>query len=139
MLFNEAQLQLLDMMSFVKTPEALKELNRAVSDYFVKKADGEMSKMWDEAEVIARNISLRVSEAIVFAILTRPNILRVDPHFSFGLITADVDDNKFVDCAIVANARCIVTEDKHFSILNSVPFPKVDVMNIDSFVKLLTP
>ena len=47
-LFNQAQMQLLDMMSFIKTPEALSDLNRAISDYFVKKADEEMSKMWED-------------------------------------------------------------------------------------------
>lgn len=41
-----AQLQLLDMLSFIKTPEALSDLNKVISDYFVKKADEEMSKMW---------------------------------------------------------------------------------------------
>ena len=45
--FNQAQLQLLDMMSFVKTPEALSNLNKAISYYFVKKADEEIaSKSW---------------------------------------------------------------------------------------------
>ena len=34
-----------------------------------------------------------------------------DPHYTFALIEADKDDNKFVDCAIAANAKCIVTED----------------------------
>lgn len=34
---NQAQLQLLDMMSFIKTPEALRDLNKVISDYFVKK------------------------------------------------------------------------------------------------------
>ncbi|MDD7723510.1 MAG: PIN domain-containing protein, partial [bacterium] len=43
------------------------------------------------AEVLARNISPRVSEAIMYALLTRPNIMRKDPHFSFGLIEADRD------------------------------------------------
>ena len=43
---NQAQLQILDMMSFVKTPEALSDLNKAISDYFVKKADAEMNEMW---------------------------------------------------------------------------------------------
>ena len=85
------------------------------------------------AEVLARNISQRVSEAIIYAILTRPNVIRTDPHYSFGLIEADKDDNKFVDCAITANARYIVTEDRHFKILESIPFPKVDVLGIDSF------
>ena len=45
---NQAQLQLLDMMSFIKTPEALRDLNKVISDYFVKKADEEMTKMWTE-------------------------------------------------------------------------------------------
>ena len=65
------------------------------------------------SEVLSRNISPQVSEAIVYAILTRPNIIRKDPHYTFALIEADKDDNKFVDCAIAANAKCIVTEDKH--------------------------
>ena len=37
--FNQAQMQLLDMMSFVKTPEALSDLNKVISDYFARKAD----------------------------------------------------------------------------------------------------
>ncbi len=89
------------------------------------------------SEVFARNISPRVSEAIVYAILTRPNVIRKDPHFSFGLIKADKDDNKFVDCAVAANAKCIVTEDNHFKILKSIPFPKVDVIGIDDFKMML--
>jgi hypothetical protein len=49
--FNQAQLQLLDMMSFVKTPEALDDLNKVISDYFVQKADAEMNKMWEEGSL----------------------------------------------------------------------------------------
>ena len=60
------------------------------------------------SEVLSRNISTQVSEAIVYAILSRPNIIRKDPHYTFALIEADKDDNKFVDCAIAANAKCIV-------------------------------
>lgn len=93
--------------------------------------------MEEYAEVLARNISPRVSEAIVYAILTRPNVIRKDPHYSFGLIEADKDDNKFVDCAIAANAKCIVTEDNHFNILKTIPFPKVEVIGIDDFKKYL--
>lgn len=45
---NQAQMQLLDMMSFVKTPEALSDLNKVISDYFARKVDEEMNKLWDE-------------------------------------------------------------------------------------------
>ena len=85
------------------------------------------------SEVLSRNISPQVSEAIVYAILTRPNIIRKDPHYTFALIEADKDDNKFVDCAIAANAKCIVTEDKHFKVLEDIPFPKVEVISIEDF------
>lgn len=90
------------------------------------------------SEVLARNLSVSVSEAIVYAILTRPNIVRKDPHFSFGLIDVDKDDNKFVDCAVAANAKYIVTEDSHFGVLKSIPFPKVEVVGIDEFKKHLS-
>ena len=85
------------------------------------------------SEVLSRNISPQVSEAIVYAILTRPNVIRKDPHYTFALIEADKDDNKFVDCAIAANAKCIVTEYKHFKVLENIPFPKVEVIGIEDF------
>lgn len=53
---NEAQLQILDMMSFIKTPEALTELNKVISDYFVQKADAEMNRMWDDGTLSEEQI-----------------------------------------------------------------------------------
>jgi predicted nucleic acid-binding protein len=47
--------------------------------------------------------------------------------------TNDFDDNKFVDCAISANAFCILSNDKHFSILNEISFPRVKVLTVDEF------
>ena len=88
-------------------------------------------------EVLTRNINIRVAETIVYTILNRKNVLRLDPHFRFHLIEADKDDNKFVDCAIAANARYIVTEDHHFNVLKNIEFPKLNVVNIDEFLKIL--
>src|SRR5207302_9461892 len=42
------------------------------------------------------------------------NVIRVEPHFRFQIVTADPDDNKFCDCAISANAEFLITEDRHF-------------------------
>lgn len=84
-------------------------------------------------EVLTRNINVRVAEAVVYAILTRWNVRKLDPHYRFHLIKADEDDNKFVDCAIAGNARYIVTEDHHFDVLKEISFPKVAVINIDDF------
>ena len=46
---NQAQLQILDMLSFIKTPEALRDLNKVFCDCFVQMADAELARMWNEA------------------------------------------------------------------------------------------
>lgn len=53
---NQAQLQILDMMSFIETPEALTDLNRVISDYFVKKADAELDQMWADGTLSEERI-----------------------------------------------------------------------------------
>lgn len=60
----------------------------------------------------------------------------MDAHYRWNLITKDPDDNKFVDCAIFANADFIVSDDKHFNELDSVEFPKVLVVRLDDFARL---
>lgn len=88
-------------------------------------------------EVVGRNVSPRAAEAVVYIIMTRRNVRFIDPHFRFGLIEADPDDNKFVDCAIAAGAKYIVTQDHHFSILKSISFPKVNVVSLEQFLEEL--
>lgn len=88
-------------------------------------------------EVLCRNIHPQIANSVVLAILSAANVKRITKYFDFHLITADEDDNKFVDCAIAANAKYIVTEDHHFDVLRSIPFPSVEVMGIDDFLKEL--
>lgn len=57
--------------------------------------------------------------------------------YTLQSIEQDKDDNKFVDCAIVANAQYIVTEDRHFKVLDTIAFPKVDVIGLDTFLEWL--
>ena len=61
----------------------------------------------------------------------------INTYYDFNLIEADPDDNKFVDCAIAAGAELIVTEDRHFNVLKKFSFPKVFVIDLDSFIKVL--
>ena len=44
--FNDAQLEVLRMMSVFNTPEAVKDLKQSISNYFVKKAESEIDKLW---------------------------------------------------------------------------------------------
>ena len=87
------------------------------------------------SEVLARNISPLVSEYIITAILNRKNVKRLSPSYAFHLIEADEDDNKFVACAIIGNAKYIVTHDHHFNILKQISFPKVDVITLKEFLE----
>ena len=75
-------------------------------------------------EILTQKLGQTIAQNIIKAIIARPNTLKFDPHFQFQLITQDVDDNKFVDCAIVANAQYIVTEDRHYNVWKPSTFPK---------------
>ena len=88
-------------------------------------------------EILVRKTSQTFAEMIIHIILNSENIVFVNPHYRFGLITADPDDNKFVDCAIIANADYIVSQDTHFDIRKTISFPKVNVIRIEDFVKEL--
>ena len=61
----------------------------------------------------------------------------VNPTYRFNLITADPDDNKFVDCAVIAGATYIVSNDRHFEELKQSEFPKVDVRNLSEFLNIV--
>ena len=86
-------------------------------------------------EVIVRNISVNAARYVIYTIMERKNVRLISPSYKWNLITADPYDNKFVDCAVAANAKFIVTEDHHFNVLKEIDFPSVDVINIDDFLK----
>lgn len=79
-----------------------------------------------------------IASSIISAILNLPNTQQVQVYFHLKLITQDPDDDKFVDCAFKSNARFIVTQDHHFDILKTIDFPKIEVIDIDEFLKLLS-
>ena len=89
-------------------------------------------------EILARKTSPSFADMIIQIILNSENIVFAHPTFRFNLITVDPDDNKFIDCAIVTNAEYIVSQDKHFNILKNIDFPKVNVINIDTFSQIIS-
>lgn len=74
-----------------------------------------------------------LGELITKVIIELPGTEKTIVYFHFGLIANDPDDNKFVDCAVAANADFIITNDRHFQVLKTVPFPKVLTLSIDEF------
>ncbi len=79
-----------------------------------------------------------VSENTLGFIMNSPDVVFISNYFFWNFIHEDPDDNKFVDCAISANADFIVTNDKHFRVLKEIAFPSVPVISAEDFVELLT-
>lgn len=79
-----------------------------------------------------------VAENTISALENSSDLIRVTNYFFWNLITADPDDNKFVDCAITAGADFIVTNDRHFAILQTIEFPAIRVLSAEDFVEMLT-
>ncbi len=90
------------------------------------------------AEKLSHRFSDEAMYNLMKAIEKSPDILHAHKYFFWNLITADPDDNKFVDCAVAASADFIVTEDKHFKVLKDIPFPPVTVISMVDFVEMLT-
>ena len=88
-------------------------------------------------EVLERLAGVDVAQLTVDTILNNSYTLLFTPYYHFDLIKADPDDNKFVDCAVVANARCIVTNDRHFDVVKRCSFPKVEIVDLVAFFKSL--
>jgi len=88
-------------------------------------------------ELLMRFYSNSLTYNILNLITNSTYTQQVHPHYKWNLITADTDDNKFVDCALNAGADYIVTNDKHFNILNEIYFPTIRVIDIDLFKQIL--
>ena len=74
---------------------------------------------------------------VIDTINDSPNVEHVSPAYRFNLITADPDDNKFVDCAITAGATYIVSNDRHFKELERYDFPNVDIRTLTEFLEIV--
>ena len=88
-------------------------------------------------EVISRFANELVASNVSELLLIRPNVEKFEIYYNWSLITEDFDDNKFVDLAISSNSDYIVTNDKHFKVLEEIEFPNVKVISLDDFMELL--
>lgn len=88
------------------------------------------------AEIIERHMGSETSESIMGVIENLSNVHLVTKYYQFQLLQ-DKDDDKFVDCAIAANADFVVSHDTDFNVLKSIAFPKVRVINTSEFGKIL--
>lgn len=88
-------------------------------------------------EVLQRLIDLRTASLVIKTIVESPFVEFIIPYYQFHLISADPDDNKFIDCAIAA-ARYVVTNDHHYDVLRTNnTFPTVEIINLKDFLEMI--
>ena len=89
--------------------------------------------MAEYEEIISSKMSSDIAYNVVEAIARLSTTCFQNAYVHFRLIQQDPDDNKFVDCAIAAGAEYIVSNDVHFSVLKTIKWPKVNLVNINDF------
>ncbi|MFD2932259.1 PIN domain-containing protein [Spirosoma flavum] len=90
-------------------------------------------------EKLAEKASPSVADNVIKLLLSLENCTLQSIYFEWGLMhndrtTARPDDNKYVDCALVANVDHLVSEDRHFSVLRDIEFPRLSAIRIDEFL-----
>ena len=88
-------------------------------------------------EILKAKASPLAADLFLRVIARSRNVIRKDPYFKWGIITKDLDDNKFVDCAFACRANYIVTNDNHFQEAANSPFPVFNVISLDDFADLM--
>lgn len=88
-------------------------------------------------EIISQKMTPEIAENVADLLLKSKNVELINPEFRWGLITADPDDNKFVDCAFAAGATYIVSDDSHFNVLRNITFPQLLVLRLKEFLETL--
>ena len=88
-------------------------------------------------EILAQKTTAEIAHNVVEAIARLHTTEFQEVFIHFGLIEADADDNKFVDCAVAADAEYIATNDAHFNVLKQIDWPKLTVIAIKEFASQL--
>ena len=88
-------------------------------------------------EILEQRGAANTAFYVESAIKDQPAIISPEIFFNFGLISRDADDNKFVDAYIAASADYLVSNDRHFLELNNIPFPKVNLISAQDFLKMI--
>jgi putative PIN family toxin of toxin-antitoxin system len=87
-------------------------------------------------EVLKNKYNEKTAEIFINAILLNTSTKFSTIHYKWQLIYKDLDDNKFVDCALQNNA-ILVTNDKHFNSVKYSKFPTLSIINLNEFIELL--
>lgn len=88
-------------------------------------------------EVIDMIFSPGVGNDLVELLLSLDSTRLVEPSYRWTAVTEDADDDKYVDCAVAANADYLISNDKHFAVLDTIEFPKIKRLKLNQVKKTL--
>ncbi len=88
-------------------------------------------------EILKQKYPYVVAENFIRSLNELPNVHKTEISYKWLLITADPDDDKFVDLAVTAKADYLITNDKHFNVLKTIPFPVIALLKLQEFGDLL--
>ena len=88
-------------------------------------------------EIIGEKASPTVANNVAELLINLPNIQQVEVFYRWDLIKSDKEDNKFVDAAVSGNADFIVSNDRHFDVLQKTEFPPVKCISSSEFMEIL--
>jgi putative PIN family toxin of toxin-antitoxin system len=106
-----------------------------ISQRYILLLSNEILMEYTEKCIGKYGVSL-VNERLDF-LLGFSNVELIAPTYFWNFIVQDPDDNKFIDCVVTGQADFIITHDKHFNVLKSIPFPKLSAIKLDEFKFLL--
>lgn len=85
-------------------------------------------------EIIGQKTNRLVADQLGQFFTFSPYVERVVIYYRWQLIYNDPDDNKFVDTAIAGNADYLISNDRHFRLLQKVDFPPIRLLNAEEWV-----
>ena len=89
-------------------------------------------------EIIGQKMGEEVAESFMQTLIYLPNTEFITRYYEWNLLhNIDPDDDKFVDCAVASSSDYLATNDRHFNILHEIDFPKINLINLDEFKKIL--
>lgn len=59
---NKAQLDILQLLGHIKTVEQAEELRKVICDYYARKVDEEMDRLWEEGKWSQKEIDALMTE-----------------------------------------------------------------------------
>lgn len=89
-------------------------------------------------EILTKTYSSKTAKLVLNQLAIAPNATFAEPAFRWQLIEKDPDDNKFADLALGINADYLVSNDSDFNIFKQLDFPSLTVVDLDTFLEILS-